>query len=553
MFSDGEQQISPTRSVCILIVICLVCLVPFVNKAFHIDDPTFIAIARHLQSDPSDYFGYYMRFSPPVITNPPLVSYYIAIAGFCFGYSEASIHAAFLAPACAVLIGAYLLARDLCPQPLLAAVATLCTPVFLLSGTTVMCDMLMVAFWVFSVYFWRRGITQPHTGYLLIASTLAVFCILTKYSGICLIPLLLAYSLFEKRSVGTWLFYLLLPIAVLLVFDHATYVKYGLRQIKYIESWSFYNHTTTPGTTAANIVTGVSFLGGCILVHCGYFLTSTRRYVLFLYVAAVVSLLLMAIAGNLLLEYPITTANGINWIFLVQLTFFVFAGASFIGITGNDLIRNRDSDSLLLFLWVTGTLAFTIFVNWSVNGRSILPIAPVAGIIVMRRLTRSYPSFALDRYRLYGPPALSLLIAMLVTHADYRLANTARTAAQTIHAAIKNDPGNVWFEGEWGFRYYMERAGNGKQLDYKTPLLAKGDIIIVPSNNCNTKPLFKHMATFDHEFVFDDATLFSTINIAAGAGFYSSVFGPLPFAVGYAPDKYYLYGMIVDKDTRFSY
>lgn len=553
MLSGVEKPINFKRSLCILLSACLLCLVPFVNKAFHIDDPTFIGMAKHIQSNPTDYFGYYMQFIPPVITNPPLVAYFIAIAGYLGGYSEISLHTAFILPAFAVIVGTYLLARDLCTTPLIAALAALCTPVFILSSTTIMCDVLMLSFWVFSIYFWRRGIIEEKRLFLIIASFLTIFCILTKYSGICLIPLLLAYTIFELRKPGEWLLYLLLPIAAILLFDKITYIKYGLRQLSYIESFSIYNQTTSHKNTLANIVTGLSFLGGCILVQWLYFVVYTKKLLIFITLAAIISALMIMMQFDVLDYYPIAGTDGINWVFVAQLPFFVFAGVSFILIVASDLIRNRDSDSILLFLWVLGTFAFTVFVNWSVNARSILPIAPVAGILVMRHLSQSNKLDVYGMRVFYAPLVLSLLVALIVTSADYSLAGSARTAAHVIHEKYRDWPGNVWLEGHWGFQHYIESAGGVKALDYENPSLHKGDLVVIPGNNTNTKLLYKHMALFKNEYAFDVAKMLSTMNIGAGAGFYSDLLGPLPFAVGYAPEKYYVYEMIVDKKTRFTY
>lgn len=553
MLIDDEKQFSPLKSICILSAICFLCLVPFINKAFHIDDPTFIGMAKHIQSNPFDYFGYYMQFSPPVITNPPLIAYFIAISGCLLGYSEVSLHVAFLLPACAVIIGTYLLARDLCTKPFIAALAALCTPVFLVSSTTIMCDVLMLAFWVFGIYFWRRGILEERRIFLLFSSMLIILCIMTKYMGICLVPLLLAYSLFEKRKPGKWLIYLLLPVVAILVFDQITYIKYGLRQISFIESWSFYNQNSSDKNPFANIVTGLSFLGGCILVQWIYFVVNTKKIYTLISFAVTISILLILIRFDIFKFYPIADADGINWLFVTQLPFFVFAGITCIFIVAFDLARSRDSDSLLLFLWVTGIFAFTVFVNWSVNGRTLLPIAPVAGIAMIRYLRQLKRLDVVSKAGLYVPLALSLIIALLVTAADYSWANSARTAANTIHKKINNWPGKVWLEGHWGFQYYIERAGVVKLLDYEKPLLKKGDLVIVPGKNTNTKPLHKHLAKLQSELTFDVAKLFSVMNVNTGAGFYSDVCGPLPFAIGYSPEKYYIYEVIVDKSSEFTY
>src|SRR3954470_11881904 len=131
----------------LLVLAVLAGLAPFITKPFHIDDPMFIWVARHIQSHPADPYGFSVNWYGydwpiwDITKNPPLACYYLSLAGGILGWSEPALHAAFLLPAIAVVLGTYRLARRLCQRPLLAALVALFTPVFLVSGTTLMCDM----------------------------------------------------------------------------------------------------------------------------------------------------------------------------------------------------------------------------------------------------------------------------------------------------------------------------------------------------------------------------------------------------------------------------
>src|SRR5450759_5117977 len=148
--------------ICVALLV-LILLLPFVGKAFHIDDPMYIWVAQHIQTNPGNPYGFpvnwYGTDTPVSVVNknPPLVSYYIALAASVLGWSEPALHLALLLPALAVALGMYLVARRFCERPLLATLAGLLTPVFFVSSLKVMSDMLMLAFWVFAVYFWIRG------------------------------------------------------------------------------------------------------------------------------------------------------------------------------------------------------------------------------------------------------------------------------------------------------------------------------------------------------------------------------------------------------------
>ena len=111
----------------------LACLVPFSGKPFNIDDTLFVYEARQIAQHPLDPFGFKVNWYLDAIPmayetrNPPLASYYSAAAAVFVGWSERSLHLAFLLPALATIWGTYRLAQRLTNSPLLAAVATLLT------------------------------------------------------------------------------------------------------------------------------------------------------------------------------------------------------------------------------------------------------------------------------------------------------------------------------------------------------------------------------------------------------------------------------------------
>jgi hypothetical protein len=70
----------------------------------------------------------------------------------------------------------------------------------------------------------------------------------------------------------------------------------------------------------------------------------------------------------------------------IQLTFFVAGGISLLALVVSDAWKNRDADSSFLTVWMLGTYVFAVYLNWTTNGRSILPMIPPAGILIARRL-----------------------------------------------------------------------------------------------------------------------------------------------------------------------
>jgi len=223
---------SATRDAFLAIVVVIAALVPFLNKAFHIDDPLFLWMAQQISQHPTDPYGFsvnwYVSAKPmfSIMQNPPLNAYYIALAAKFFGWSELALHGAFLVPAVAAVLGTFFLAQRLSGSPLLGALLVLFTPVFLVSATTVMCDVWLLALWVWSVHCWLRGLERHSYWLLLLASLLVAAAALTKYFGVSLVPLLAAYTVARERRLTSRLLFLLIPNAIIGIYEAIAKAKY---------------------------------------------------------------------------------------------------------------------------------------------------------------------------------------------------------------------------------------------------------------------------------------------------------------------------------------
>jgi len=212
-----------------------------------------------------NWYGYAMPMHE-VTKNPPLASCYLALVMSLFGENEVALHLAFFAQAIAAVLGTYVLARRFCSYPFLAALAALFTPVFMTSSTTLMCDMLMVALWVWAIVFWMRGVENNEPLTLVLAGLLISACALAKYLGIALVPLLLVYSLWRDRKAGAWLAYLLIPVALMGLYEWATRALYGHGLLLDAFGYANQNEAHTLGGFLVKTLTAVSFTGGCCAI-----------------------------------------------------------------------------------------------------------------------------------------------------------------------------------------------------------------------------------------------------------------------------------------------
>jgi hypothetical protein len=211
-------------------------------------------------------------------------------------------------------------------------------------------------------------------------------------------------------------------------------------------------------------------------------------------------------------------------------------------------------DTLFLLLWIVGVLFFATTLNWTVNGRSLLPMTPALGILVARRIERRAPPTARPSRRpASAPPPASLslwrwwpalaaaLLSLFLARVDYRMADTERKAASDLTAKYRVPGSVIWFEGHWGFQYYMEKLG-AKPLDLGHAFVNAQDVIIIPNHADAVSPPDLNLLTLIDQLEYAPNPHFAVMNPFAGAGFYSARNAPFPFVAGnIEPEIYFVF------------
>jgi 4-amino-4-deoxy-L-arabinose transferase-like glycosyltransferase len=520
----------------LLVAITVVALVPFLNKAFHIDDALFIWMAQQIAKHPFDPYDFYVNwvsFRQPmtaVMQNPPLCSYYIAAVASVFGWAEPMLHLAFLFWATISILGTFALARRFCRKPLIAAMLTLFTPVFLVCATSTMCDVMMLAFWVWALEFWFAGLDRQEAWRFLVSAVLISAAALTKYFGISLVPLLAAYTLVRERRLAAQIVFLLLPIATLFAYDMVTEGKYGYGLFSAAMSVSSSISSATRPSHFVQMLMGLAFSGGCFVSALFFAPLSARR----LFLPASISFAAFAAGFKFLIcsWVYLETAQAAVWL---EGGFFATIGAGILAVAIINMLQQKSADALLLLLWIVGTFCFATFLNWSITARTFLPMAPAVAILTVQRFERVEKLSRLKYLPLLGAAGLSMLIAV----ADYRQANCARAAASLFQKRYGAEASKVRFLGHWGFQYYMEQWG-AKAFDRNNPKVAHGEIVVGPFSDPNVRQLLVEKVLRRDESTFSTLPLVSTFRLGTGAGFYSSFGGPLPWVINkIPPERYY--------------
>jgi hypothetical protein len=542
----------------------LACLLPFVDKAFHIDDTLFVWAGQHISQHPLDFYGFpvnwYTTWEPMsrVTQNPPAGCYYLALVGSLVGWSEIGLHLAMLLPAWGAVWGTYVLAQRFGARPLPAALLTLFTPVFLVSATSVMCDVAMLCLWVWTIILWDRGLREHRTAFLILGGCLITLTTLTKYFGVCLIPLLGVYSFaVDGANWRRWSAALGVAVLALVGYQAVFSWLYGIdRGLTGAMGYAASMGTQSLGSRAFRFFEGLGFVGGCFgFASLPAIFLLPRRSLLIVGVvmilAAVAAERLTGVttyeSGYQMTDSPFADNAKFSlppWV-LFQFLIWIAGGAAVLLLSFDDLWTRRDPVALLLFLWVLGTTVFATYVNWVLNGRSVLPMVPAVAVVLIRRIDRVPVTSWLMPVLLAAAAAL----ALAVTAADTGMANANRSAARQCLAEVSSPPGRpVWFQGHWGFQYYAQAAG-GKPWDFSSSSGRAGDALVIPFNNCLTYP----PTEFADEIMtieFGGCPWGATMYPYVGAGFYACSYDwrPMPFAfTTVPPEKVFVYRLTKDQ------
>ncbi|MFN0244552.1 MAG: ArnT family glycosyltransferase [Planctomycetota bacterium] len=531
---------SPARQRALVLLLTLATLLPFLGKAFTIDDPVYIWQAQHIAQHPLDPYGALVNWyggAQPLSEfdkNPPLAAYYLALAGTLLGWSEVALHAASLLPALICALGAYELARRTTKDALFATCAAVLTPAFLVSATNVMCETWMLAFWLLAVVAWLEGFERGRLAWLFVAGLCVALATLSKYPAVVLVPLFFAHGFARERRFGTWTLALVLPVAILAAYDVLTRGMYGQGLFASAVLYARTEREAAAQGGAAQVAVGLVFAGGSLLhaIFCAP--------ILFRWTLAAASVVLVALlAPGLDLSLYVTKTAGLapNVPLAVRVQFVVFllGGVAVLALALADLWKRRTPDAWLLALWVVGVFAFASVVNWTTNARSLLPIAPALACLIVRRLEGR--GIGRARWLALAPGAV---LAIAVAAADAAWANQVRGAAQLLVQRTASEPGKVYGGAHWGFQYYVEQCGI-PTFDVRRDRAETGDRLLYMKNNTNLAwPPGASLAVIE-ELESEGPRLVHTVAPSIGAGFYASELGPLPFVIGRAePDLYYV-------------
>ncbi|MCH8204504.1 MAG: glycosyltransferase family 39 protein, partial [Candidatus Hydrogenedentes bacterium] len=477
------------RASCIAaFVMPVLLLLPFVNKPFHADDHVFVWVAQQIAEEPFDFFGFEVDYGYAQIPiydvnhNPPGLSYFLVPFGLAGDWNEIPLHLGMLLFTGLAGLGIYLLARDLCPSPLLATAMTLLTPAFLVSASSLMTDIPLLACYVWTLYLWRRGLEADKRAYLAASALLMGAAFLCKFYGATLLPLLFAYSLVKKRAIGSWSLYFLIPVACIAVYGAVMYAAYGVVIFADAAGVALDSKWRGGETGATRWVLSLVFAGGAFLPLALYLRPLVSWRWLTVGAIAVTATVLPLIGGFSILQLLLGPTEPYAWPKLLFLAVLLFVGGGLLLVSMREAYGQRNADAILLALWILGTFLFTAAINHYVSVRTLLPMVPALGIVLARGLpgTQRYP----------WRTAVAGALCLWIVAGDYEIARHGKQAADEAVAMARDEGTPLYHVAFWGFEYYVMEAGSSP-LSFESvenygetpaPEMPEGALLVVHSH-----------------------------------------------------------------------
>ncbi|MDJ0835097.1 MAG: hypothetical protein QNK37_01190 [Acidobacteriota bacterium] len=508
----------------ILSGLCFAAYLPFITKGVNYDDFVFLDYARLLTKDPTrcivgDYVWQGMVLKDLVVfesTHPPFIPYWIKTVSFFFGPENLVVlHLAFFPfLLLATLATADLIVRWCKASPYLALGLTL-GPMFLPIATNLMTDTAMFAFWFTAITCWDRALERRwwspwHLG----AAAATLLACFTAYQALGLALVLPVMGLMRARGriALVWTAAALLPFALWVT---AIWLRYD-----------FFPYFAPPREELS-------------------IATEVRRGMMLENMWVKLRVMLLYLGAGPGLFFLVALRDRKTWLILagwaLALTAFLFEGP----VWGNNLSA---------WFWFTLGLAVIPlslrimrrfrFSNDADHAVAAALLVSAAGLAVFQVAVAAFAApryvfvllgaaflFALKLYRppvnksllpLYIPLALSVIMGLLVTAADWRYAEAQRVELLDLPDA------DIHFVGEKGVKYSAQRAG----LTYFLPGMEEDVFyLLVPQESDRIRIPDALNRQWEEVFreTIDSRLPIRTMNRAAGAGFFLHTRGLMPF------------------------
>ena len=519
---DGSNRVLvDARSVVVCsipaILLASLVLLPFLHKAYTIDDVTFLLEAQHALKDPLHpaafemvFHGERIRLSHELVTGPVMA--YLLIPAVLFGGAEWVAHSVQLALLIVGIVATVSLAFRLGLvrwQAALAGLLMVASPAVLAMAATAMADLPAMALGVAAMdrmVAWSQS-RRRSTG--VAAAILLALAVLTRphmlllggcafYWLVWMTPRTESRLRDRLRGILVTTAPVIAAVAILALFNELT--RDPLSGASLVSATAHRSEGDVFWVNLANFPLQwiVAFPLGLL-----WPVLRNRDFVHRRNVVAFSAGVLVSAVGIFL---PLAPLIGLGTAVLVDC---IMGGW-----------QQRDRVQVFLGMWLLLGLVTVSYAH--LPAKYLVPSAPAMAILLARFNWEHFRRAALMTGTVL---AGGVLLGVLIIRADAALAEVGR-AGGVVAGRFVQQGFRVWMDGGWGFQWYAMAAGASPLAD--TPPLPRDGDIVVAGLRAN---LIEHYPakTLLYRRVFNDP---GGRVLGEGAGFYTS--GPLPWVWGRA-------------------
>jgi hypothetical protein len=472
------------------------------------------------------------------MSHPPLVPYVLAaVSAVAGGFEEVWLHLAFAAFSVAAAVAVFLLSKRFTRRPLAATLLVVASPVFVLGAQSLMTDMPSFALSSLALALFVRGVDERRRGLVALSGVLVGLAILARYSSALALLVMLAYAAPRARRRAAWPA-LAAAGLVLSAWCAQNLLVHGELHVlaSSVHYRAFYaGQSFDAAGLVKKTLSDFASLGGTAFVAAFLLLVAgTWRRAITLAAAALLGGAVFAVRPAAIERLDTyTAADAILAAGFFALGVVLVAEALWPG-PATERSEEAGSDRLFLAFWLAASLAAAIVVLPFGSARYLLPALPPLWMILVAR-AESIVGEGRELDVTFGlAVAQGALLAVVLSLADLDLATRYRAIAQAVRSEHRD--GRLWFVGEWGFRYYMERAG-GTYLRSTSTAPDQGDVIVRPeiAGMHTVSPDVRARSAPRPTIILEGRWPIRVMSFEAKAGYYSHHWGYLPWRFSRVP------------------
>jgi len=532
----------------IIVVVAVVSLLPFLDKAFHVDDYSYLRSARQIVENPLKPYDFQINwrgtYEPAwkMMNKPPLVPYYLALGIRLFGESERALHATFLIFPAIAGVALYFIARRYVNSPIWPALMFVVCPASLVSSTNVMLDGPSLSLYLTAIALFLSAVDRRSESFFILSGIVAGMACLANYVCLSLLPLLAAYLMLCQHDLRSRLWYLLIPFTMFALWCLHGWYWHG--EIGILTAAGLHAGGADQAYLYPSLIALMTFIGGCVFpltVLAPFYVRRWGQLAFAVGSSALVGLVLLFFGRSLTANRIPISAVGVLFGML-----FSFGASTVAYEIVRHVVSHYNAGRALLSIWFGGIAMFLVFINWTVAARFILFLAPPALLVAVHALDIHIKSRRYAHGISVVAVVLSLTLSLALAQSDTRWANEQRTKTTEISLMITDRLHNVFFNCHWGLQYYFEKIGF-RAFDMTEVAFRSGDYLITALTSAGMPVpdvLHSHLKVIK-EFRYEAGLSFQLQNALSSAGFYSHAYGPLPFTISSKhQETYYLMRLV---------